>query len=159
MPRNTPQETLEALADRALIYECLLAYFRGLDRGRDPEILRGCFTDDVSYHFEGRTIAHNIEELMAFLGGQTHQSSLDVSAITMMRHFIGNVTIEIDGDVARTETYALAQLIEGEGDKPRLRLRGLRYLDELVRCDEAWRIRDRRHTAEWMTLLDLLPVV
>ncbi len=65
-------------------------------------------------------------------------------------HFMGNLTISLlQGDVAETETNAVAFLVEpGEG-ADLVSMRSLRYIDRLRRQENGWRISDRIHTLDW----------
>ncbi|WP_319799127.1 nuclear transport factor 2 family protein [Nitrobacter sp.] len=85
-------------------------------------------------------------------------------------HMMGNTIIDLDGDTARTETYALAhhrsyptsesnaammgaQNIPAGGENKQLELIiGLRYLDHFERRDGVWKIIERRLVFDWSQL-------
>ncbi len=66
------------------------------------------------------------------------------------QHYLTNVTIEVDGDTAHTETY---YLFVGRYPNPEVPLvvAGGRYVDRLERRDGRWAIATRVCTAEWRT--------
>jgi ketosteroid isomerase-like protein len=59
-------------------------------------------------------------------------------------HVLGDPLIELDGDTAHLDTYAVVYQLGGEGQGD-LTL-GIRYLDEAVRAGDGWVIRARRAT-------------
>src|SRR5262245_56510605 len=137
---------LQYLMDRAAIQDLLVRYFQGLDRG-SPEQVRNCFTDDVRARYDKRTPTTGIEELMDSL---QNFNKLKEGTMRITTHFMGNLNItSIQGDVAETETNALAFLVDpGEGTD-RVAMRSLRYLDRMRREKNGWRISDRIHTLDW----------
>ena len=138
---------IQYLIDRAAIQDLLLRYFQGLDRC-DPEQVRTCFTDDVQAHYDGRPPAKGIEEIMR--GFRTFKR-IPESKLKMTTHFMGNLNINlIQGDVAETETNAIAFLVEvDEAGGDIVQMRSLRYLDRMRRQDNGWLISDRIHTLDW----------
>jgi hypothetical protein len=64
-------------------------------------------------------------------------------------HFVGNQLVEIDGDTASSETYAVAYHRLTESGEVKLFTVGVRYLDELTRAGDKWRIRARVVKMEW----------
>jgi hypothetical protein len=142
--------TTDRATDRADILETVTWYFMAIDR-RDFATLRRVFTPDVEAVFEGVRVAGGIERLLAFVTGASDVSlPVDVVDLQLSMHFIGNHVATIDGENARTETYALAHLVDRPGGEPRMRTRGLRYVDALVRTSEGWRIAKREHLCDWM---------
>jgi len=136
---NPVDAAIRHLLDRAAIQEVLLRYARGVDRG-DLELVASCFTPDASYEgaLANGTIADALDRLrdaMARYDG------------TM--HFVGNQLIEIDGDTASSETYAVAYHRLTESGEVKLFTVGVRYLDELTRAGDEWRIRARVVKMEW----------
>jgi len=142
--------TTDRATDRADILETVTWYFMAIDR-RDFAALHRVFTPDVEAVFEGVRVAGGIDRLLAFVTGASDVSlPVDVVDLQLSMHFIGNHVATIDGDNARTETYALAHLVDRPHGEPRMRTRGLRYVDALVRTSEGWRIAKREHLCDWM---------
>jgi hypothetical protein len=138
--------------DRWGILDTVTRYFTAIDR-RDFELLRQVFTTDVDAVFEGTQVAGGLERLLAFITGTSDiRLPVDVIDLQLSMHFLGNHVATVSGDVARSETYALAHLVDRPQGTPRLRTRGLRYVDELVRTGDGWRICRREHLCDWMRL-------
>src|SRR5688500_20328488 len=53
---NKRSSEIQSLMDRAAIHDLLTRYHQGLDRS-DPAQGRGCFTEDISAHYDKRTPA------------------------------------------------------------------------------------------------------
>ena len=139
---------LQYLLDKAAIEEVITRYFQALDRAL-PEQVRSCFTEDLKADYDGREPTQGLETMLAKMNTFQKLASGERLAST---HFMGNLNIQrIEGDVAETETYAMAFLVlPGE----RVAMRSLRYLDRLRKVDKAtgeWRISERRHTLDWAT--------
>ena len=129
---------LDDLVDRAAIHDVLLRYARGVDRG-DLDMVAGCFVPGASY--EGALGRGTIEGALASLRG-----AMARYAGTM--HFIGNHVIELDGDGARSEAYALAYH-RLRDDPGRLFVVAVRYEDHFVRRVKRWLIARRTVVTEW----------
>jgi hypothetical protein len=92
---------------------------------------------------------HGIENMMASMNTFQKLASGERLAST---HFMGNLNIHLlEGDVAETETYAIAFLVLPGKPAERVAMRSLRYLDRLRRVNGEWRISERRHTLDWST--------
>ena len=134
------------LLDRAAIYELLARYFQGLDRCARDQV-RACFTDDVHAYYDARPPVKGIDALMDTFRTFKRMATGSMKVTT---HFMGNMTIsKLDGDVAETETNAIAFLVEPGDPTDRLSMRSLRYLDRLRRLADGWRISARIHTLDW----------
>ena len=131
---------LRALADRAAIRDVLLRYARGVDR-RDWPLVAACFTPGAAADY-GYVAQGTIEEAIAAIAPALEK-------LTSTMHVIGNQLIEIDGDTARSETYAVCYHRSGGLAAGALMTVGVRYLDELVRRDGRWLICRRVVTFEW----------
>ena len=137
---------IQYVLDRAAIQELLARYFQGLDRS-DPDQVRSCFTDDVRCHYDKRTPTQGIEELM---GSLQNFNKLRAGTMKITTHFMGNFSLtSLRGDVAETETNAIAFLVEPGSGGDRVAMRSLRYLDRMRREQGGWRISDRIHTLDW----------
>lgn len=148
--------TMGTVADRLAITDVVTRYFMAIDR-RDWRRLRGCFTDDVEGIYEGVRVAGGVDRIMDFFTGRSDvRFPLEIVDLRSSMHVIGNHVAEVTGDRATAETYAYAHLIDSPPAGPRLRTRGLRYLDDLERVDGRWLIRRREHILEWMRRDQLL---
>jgi ketosteroid isomerase-like protein len=126
-------DPLERLLAESEIREVLFRYCRGIDR-LDLAAVRDCYHPDaIDDH--GRYNG-TVDGFVAWL-----PEALAPFASTT--HFIGNVLVERDGDVAHVESYCLA-LHRTAGAEPADRTANLRYLDRFERRAGAWRIAHRR---------------
>lgn len=135
-------ETRAELEDKALIRETLLQYAAGVDR-KDWPLMTACFTDDCTGVWNGVEL-NGTQAIVEYINQAASNFSIRSSA-----HMFTNIYVELDGDGAHSETYGLAYLVGEKDGDTFLRLRGLRYRDELVRHDGRWRIRHRNLSADW----------
>lgn len=143
-------------ADRWGISDVVTRYFLAIDR-RDWPRLRTCFTDDVEAVYEGVRVAGGLDRLVDFCTGRSpFRFPLEIVNLRSSMHLMGNHVAQARGDTVVAETYALAHLVDEPASGPRMRTRGLRYLDELVKRDGRWLIRRREHILDWMRRDDLL---
>jgi hypothetical protein len=143
---NERSSEMQDLMDRAAIQDLLARYFQGLDRC-SPEQVRSCFTDDIQARYDQRPPTRGIEELIDSL---QNFNKLRAGTMKITTHFMGNLVIEsIKGDLAETETNAIAFLVDPGKGSDLVAMRSLRYLDRMRRQDNGWRISDRIHTLDW----------
>jgi hypothetical protein len=144
---NSPAlaERLDQLQSRAEIAEVVVRYCRAFDRC-DEVMLRSCFHPDAT-HQHG-----------SFSGLSSDFCTMGlalVRGVALTHHQLGPVSIELDGEVAFTETYFTSYHRAGEtppgGGAPHEdRIMGGRYVDRFERRDGAWRIAHRRGVNEWL---------
>ena len=113
----------------------LVRFCRGVDR-LDEQLIASCFHDDATddhgmYNGDGRGFAKYVMD----------------SASTMLAtvHSITNVTVELDGDTARSEAYVhvVMRMPSGDGGAADHTI-DARYLDRFERRDGSpWLIADR----------------
>jgi ketosteroid isomerase-like protein len=130
---------LAYLSDRQAIRDLVTRYACAVDR-RDFDAVGACFTPDAEtdYTYFKGPIGEVLEKIRAGVGG-----------FAMTMHVLGNHLAEVHGDSATSETYAVCyHRRPGVPDGAQLVV-AMRYLDDLVRTPEGWRIRRRRATVEW----------
>jgi len=133
-----PDGVARLLDDRA-VRDVVLRYARGVDR-RDLGLVRGCFEPGAPY--EGSLATGTVDDALRAL-----EDALGRWDSTM--HFVGNQLVELDGDRASCESYAIAfHRRDRVGDAAELVV-GIRYEDELSRGATGWRIARRRACALW----------
>ena len=145
------------LADRLAIYDTVTRYFTAIDH-REFDRFRDVFSDDVDAVYEGVHVAGGLQRIMDFcMGRSEHRFGLEIVDLEQSMHFMGNHAVTVSGDTAHSETYALAHLIDRPSQGRRMRTRGLRYVDDLVRQpDGSWLITKREHILDWMRLDNVL---
>ncbi len=133
-------DKIETLIARQEIADVIYRYARGIDR-LDFDLVRSCYHPDA-YDDHG-SFAGNVEEFI------TAAASF-LARWTATQHFMGNMLIEIDGDRARAETYAVAyhrrEDSNGDGKDD---IMGIRYVDRFEKRNNEWRIAHRVVASEW----------
>jgi hypothetical protein len=137
-------DALASLLARDAISSVLHRYCRGIDR-LDLESVRDCYWPDATDSHGG--FAGTRDEFVAWV-----TELLARFASTM--HFVGNVSIEVAGDAAVAETYAIA-FHRSRDPRPSLNLLvGVRYVDRFERRGGEWRIAKRVCVTEWSRVDD-----
>jgi hypothetical protein len=146
----TKHETfsLSEAADRLAIRELVEAYAHCADR-RDAKGQMSLFTSDT--HF---IVYMNTKDPKPSMDLHTREALTPVFAelnkYDATTHFIGQSTIfSLTGDRAG-ETYCLAHHVTVDGEKRRLMLASLRYLDTFVKMDGAWLFAERKLYVDWL---------
>ena len=134
------ERRLLQLLDERDIRDVLVKYCRGVDRC-DEALLASCFHPDaVDDHGNwigvGREVAATIIERVRPGKGSA-------------MHFLGNVRVEVDGDVAFTESYVLAFRTMERGSRGYTRTRAVRFVDRFERRAGEWRIAERVVVDDW----------
>ena len=142
MPIDEPLEArLRMLADKDEIRDLLLRYCRGVDRG-DEAMIAACYhAGGIDDHGDFVVAAEDVAPLFVKLAARSPLGGM---------HFIGNVLIEVEGQVAFAESYFMAiKDIERPTGTRHLRVRSGRYVDRLERRDGRWGIVERVLADEW----------
>lgn len=137
---------LQWLVDRAEITDLVLDFARCVD-DRDIAKYADNFTEDGELvlpfaHLTGREQILTIPELPARWA--TH-------------HLIGNILIDIDGDVARTRTYVQATHVFDTATPSDTAQAGGWYLQDLRRTSDGWRFTRAEIRMVWETEKPLFP--
>jgi ketosteroid isomerase-like protein len=125
------------LLDRQDIADCLHRYARGMDRF-DKELLLSAYHPDA------------VDDHGSFLGSPAefwdHFQALHSQHNRGHHHSLSNITIELDGACAHTETYYLFESINADGS---MTLHGGRYIDRFEKRGGDWKIAARACIVEW----------
>jgi hypothetical protein len=134
--------SIETVSDRAEIYAVLVRYCRGIDR-RDPEMVRSTYHPDA-YDDHG-SYKGDLDGFIEFVDKEVY------SRFRTTMHKLGQALIEIDGDGATGETYAVCHHVMAENGKDVAdSVMGIRYLDRFERRAGEWRIARRELRWEWI---------
>lgn len=133
-----------AETDYDAIRNLLGRYARAIDL-RDFETVGNCFTVDAIASYSGLTIPQGRAHIVNHCKG--------VERTVHSQHFNQVMTIDIDGDRAKTLSYSIAVLIQEDGVGHSSLARGLTYTDEMRKNDGNWQISNRLHTADWQWVL------
>jgi ketosteroid isomerase-like protein len=127
----------QRILDEQQIRDAGMKYWAGFDR-RDLDVYLAAFTPDATLALFGgsHVVVVNKESAQAMLAGDFEYSC----------HTPANEVIHVTGDSATADTLVVAQLVPRDGP---VLVRGLRYIDDLVRTDSGWRIRHRQHFVLW----------
>lgn len=146
----TAQESalLRSLADREAIRECLYRYCRGIDR-LDAESLRSAYWPDGT----DRHGAYN-----GSAQGFVDWALDKLPGAGRMIHTLGNILIELRGDVAAVESYFQAWQADrdAQGQPQETFLCG-RYVDRFERRGAEWRVAARTVVYDWLRQTPLPP--
>ncbi|MGU3498672.1 nuclear transport factor 2 family protein [Mycobacterium sp. C31M] len=136
------------LLDRESIRTVLLKYAAAVDTP-DIERFDEIFAPEVSAQFNVATV-DGLEALKAHFqasidagDGQEDSHGL-IWGRTM--HFYGNMSIDVDGDQASSDTYLLTMIVTTASKAV---IRANRYRDTWARRDKGWLITSRRQKTNW----------
>lgn len=137
---TSPGRSVEALFDRQEIYDVLVKYARGADRGDADLIAAAYHPDAIEDH--GGTFLGPASDYVAMLR--------DVLPTALrMSHIITNIVIELDGDKALTECYFLTFSRRETREETFDNFTLARAVDRFEKRDGAWKIAHRRIAWEW----------
>lgn len=128
--------------DKTEIELLLTRYARACD-DRDFDTVAACFTPDAQAEYSGVRLEPGVANIKAHLA--------PLASLPLTQHIVGSVSVDIDGDQARCESYTVAHIVRSAGDGHEVVHRGLAYSDQLVRTPAGWRIRERVHRVLWST--------
>jgi ketosteroid isomerase-like protein len=136
-------------ADRLTIRELVEAYAHCADR-RDAKGQMSLFTDDT--HF---VVYMNSKDPTPSMELHSREALArvfaDLNKYDTTTHFIGQSTVfTLSAERASGETYCLAHHVTVEGNKRRLMLASLRYLDTFAKMEGAWLFAERLLYVDWM---------
>jgi hypothetical protein len=150
--KMTLEEKVQLLMDEKEIRDVLYRDNRGKSRS-DLELVMSCFWPDAWDHHQ------------PWFDAQAHQvfgnSEGSGGLFRMIQYMTTQSLIDLEGDVARVESYAISAKVFHErsaaGDKI-LRLSGIRNLDRFERRDGEWRIAERQLLPEWGCFQEVSPL-
>jgi hypothetical protein len=134
-------QALQVLLDKQAIYEVLIRYCRGADRG-DADLIAAAYHDDA-IEDHGGTFQGPASDYLSMLRKV-------LPTAPRMSHATTNVLIEVEGDIARAESYIMTFSRREDGvDDPFDSLTMARVIDRFERRDGRWAIAHRRLAWEW----------
>ena len=144
----TPEKLarLEALLDKQDILECLTRFSRGMDRFDREQFLS-------AFHHDAIIAAGD------YVGGPVTlfdwATNMHEKGQVATHHNLLNLTVDIDGDTAHTETY---YLFVGRNRDDTNWMAGGRYIDRLERRAGVWKIAQRCNAIEWSGMVPTMPI-
>jgi hypothetical protein len=136
-------------ADRLAIRELVEAYAYCADR-RDAAGQMALFTPDT--HFVVYMDAKNPTPSQEFHSREALAPVFaDLNKYQATMHFVGQSTIlSLADDRATGQAYCLAHHLTVDGDKRRLMIAALRYIDTFAKVDGAWLFAERLLYVDWI---------
>lgn len=134
------EATLQALIDKQEIHDAMMRHIRGIDRC-DEELMRSVYHEDARDHHGPRN-----QRAWDFVSWFIPESRR-LSSFAM--HTVTNITIELAGDVASSESYFVAYTGRKEDGLEFVDAFGGRYVDDWERRDGKWGITVREVVHEW----------
>jgi hypothetical protein len=136
-------------ADRLAIRELVEAYAHCADR-RDAKGQMSLFTRDTRF-----VVFMDAKDLKPSMELHSREALApvfaDLNKYNATTHFVGQSTIfELTSDRATGEAYCLAHHVTVDGEKRRLMLASLRYLDTFVKLNGAWLFSERLLYVDWI---------
>jgi hypothetical protein len=128
--------SVQNLLDEEAIKRLHLRYCRGVDR-MDWDLIRSCYHPDA---------IDDHGEYVGGIDGFIAYAQANLPTFTSTSHCVCNQLVEVRGDTAFAEHYAIAyhRLPARDGDPERDWIANVRYVDRLERRDGHWRIVHRR---------------
>jgi hypothetical protein len=129
------------LADRAEIHDVVMRYASGVDR-RDMDMVAACFAPDVQVDEWGGGFPDR-DTMIRYISG--------VAVFHTTMHMFGNEFVEVAGDRAQVDSYAMLthHLDSDDGETRELNVSGARYVETLQRRDGAWVVTRRGGEPCW----------
>src|SRR5687768_6595921 len=126
--------TLEQLADREAIRDCVYRYSRGVDR-MDAEMLRSAYWEDA---YDDHVLFQGSRD------GFVEWVMPQLRRWERSQHLVGNIFIRLDGNEAAVESYFQGYHCNiGTDGRREDDFTGGRYLDTMQKRGKEWRISRR----------------
>jgi ketosteroid isomerase-like protein len=141
--------SLNEATDRLAIRELVEAYAHCADR-RDAKGQMSLFTEDT--HFVVYMNAKDPTPSQEFHSREALAPVFaELNKYDATTHFVGQSTIlSLTNERATGEAYCLAHHVNVDGDKRRLMVASLRYLDTFVKLDGSWLFAERLLYVDWL---------
>lgn len=136
----SPPPEIAELIDQQRIHDVMMRYCRGVDR-LDAELLRSTYWADAwDDHglFSGRR-----DDFVAWVIPFLRET------FSTVIHKIGNELVEIDRDIAFSESYFTGYYELIHEGRPHSRMSCGRYIDRFERRDGEWRVAQRTVVNDW----------
>jgi hypothetical protein len=146
MTGKSREDRLQELLDRQDIHDCLVRFSRGMDRF-DRETYLSAFWDDAE--MAAGPYVGSIQ------GCWDWAVPMHEAGQIATQHSLLNVTYDIEGDTAHTETY---YMFVGRNRDETVWIAGGRYVDRFERRGDEWRIALRTNAIEWSVMPPAIPI-
>ena len=136
------------LEDRIAIRELVEAYAHCADR-REPDAQMALFTQDATFVVYMNSRA---DEPSYTLKGRDSLRPVfeNLRSYDTTTHFLGQSTLEVDGDAATGESYCLAHHLSVVDGHRTMMIASIRYIDECARHGGRWLFSKRTLLVDWI---------
>jgi hypothetical protein len=137
------RDAVQLLVDREAVHDVMIRYADGVDR-RDMEQVRSCFAPDLRVVGWGGGFPDR-EAMITYISG--------VAIFHTTMHMFGNDYIDVDGDTAHIDCYAMLthHIDDTRGVASEMNVSGGRYVESLERREDQWVITQRGGEPHWST--------
>jgi hypothetical protein len=141
-----------AVADKIAITELAYRYARCVHQHgpNDAETMASCFTEDAVMEFEGG-VTRQVSELglTGFNDSALLRKVDGLDRVDLSTTAVTNISVDLHGDTASVDSMVVTTLVGERDGAPAMRVRGLRFADDVVRRDGEWKFARRRHSLLW----------
>ncbi len=130
---------IQTLADKAAVQEVVWRYLVGADR-RDFGLMASSYAADATVNFPSVT-CEGLDAIIDHCRG--------VERLAGTWHLVGTQAIDIHEDSATVETYSTVWYRSVSTERTVDLIKGLRYLDTMVRKEGRWLIQHQVITEDW----------
>jgi hypothetical protein len=134
-------DRVQELTDRLDIAEVLARYCDALDQRR-WDLLATVFAPEASTDYGSVGTPTGVEAITSAIRGT-------IGDLDATQHVVSNVQVQVAGDTATAQCYLISQHVRSGQPGGEEYLIGGRYVDELVRTPDGWRITFRRLERMW----------
>jgi ketosteroid isomerase-like protein len=142
--------------DRLALRALVESYARNADRRRLDE-MAALFCDEatlLTYEGDPEQVAPAYQRR----GRADIRAALEVlHSYDTTTHFLGQQTVELNGDTATGETYCLAHHVHTRDGRRTLMVMAIRYLDRYARVGGEWHFAERKLAVDWREVRPLAP--
>lgn len=143
---RVPIARIVEVADRAAIHDLVVAYAKARDT-TDPELYTEIFAEDAAIRASGGgVLSADRERILAKVANDRlrfNPGTLDPKhdpgeqSYGVMRHLVSNVSVELDGDAARSDYYVTTLAYNKDARRPEV-IAVTRNVDDYARRDGRW---------------------
>ena len=135
----------DELSSKEAIRECIYRINRGMDR-----IDRGLMLSGFHPDAKIRWASAETMELTTFM-----EAAIKIQHTTSrVQHLVGNILIDLQGDLANVESYEIARHLTPFGDEKKDLIIASRYVDKFSRREAVWRIVRRDKVVDWIRIFE-----
>lgn len=132
-------EMIDRLLDENEIRKCIYRYCRGVDRN-DLDLIRSCYHPNA--HDDHGLFEGDVDGFIEYI--RPAPERYDIT-----QHFVANVLIDVEGDVAVAESYLIAFLWKRTDYGVLKRQVNMRYVDRFEKREGLWKIAERLCVFDW----------